>query len=88
LAIDVSQPDAISVACARGIEWAHASVICDPGGHLLAGPVRGPALLQAGCDLSTARDKSLGPRNDVLADRRPELYATQRRPSIAKEIVN
>jgi predicted amidohydrolase len=72
----------------RGIEWAQASVICDPGGRLLAGPVRGPALLQADCDLRAARDKSLGPRNDVLADRRPELYARQRRPSTAKETVN
>jgi hypothetical protein len=28
----------------------------------------------ADVDLAAARDKSLGPRNDVLADRRPELY--------------
>jgi hypothetical protein len=33
-----------------------------------------PALLVADCDLAQARDKSIGPRNDVLADRRPELY--------------
>ncbi len=71
----------------RGIEWAQASVICDPGGHVLAGPLPGPGLLQAACDLSAARDKSLGARNDVLADRRPELYATQRQ-STPKEIVN
>jgi predicted amidohydrolase len=71
----------------RGIEWAQASVICDPGGHLLAGPVQGAAMLHADCDLTTARDKSLGPRNDVLADRRPELYF-RRRTSTAKEIAN
>ena len=70
----------------RGIDWAQASVICDPGGRMLAGPVRGPALLQAGIDLDAARDKSLGSRNDVLADRRPELYAGDRQLITAKEI--
>jgi predicted amidohydrolase len=58
----------------RGIEWAQASVICDPSGRMLAGPQRGAALLRADCDLTAARDKSLGERNDVLADRRAELY--------------
>ena len=60
----------------RGIAWANASVICDPDGRLLAGPVTGTAVLCATCDLQRARDKALGPRNDVLADRRPHLYAT------------
>ena len=68
----------------RGIRWANASVICDPDGLLLAGPVAGPALLAATCDLERARDKALGPRNDVLADRRPQLYATTK----DKETVN
>jgi 5-aminopentanamidase len=71
----------------RGIEWAQASVICDPGGRMLAGPVRGPATLQANCDLTAARDKSLGLRNDVFADRRPDLYRAGR-PSTPKETVN
>lgn len=71
----------------RGIEWAQASVICDPAGRLLAGPVQGAAILRATCDLAIARDKSLGSRNDVLADRRPELYKT--RPTLEpKEIVH
>ena len=60
----------------RGIGWANASAICDPDGRLIAGPVHGPALLGAACDLERARDKALGARNDVLADRRPHLYAT------------
>jgi 5-aminopentanamidase len=59
----------------RGIRWANASVICDPDGRLLAGPVEGTALLCAACDLERARDKGLGARNDVFADRRPHLYA-------------
>jgi 5-aminopentanamidase len=71
-----------------GIEWAQASVICDPVGNMLAGPVRGAALLQATCDLTVARDKSLGLRNDVFADRRPELYAAGRQPSTRKETVS
>jgi 5-aminopentanamidase len=59
----------------RGIVWAQASAICDPDGLLVAGPVSGPGLLHASCDLRRARDKALGARNDVLADRRPELYS-------------
>jgi predicted amidohydrolase len=59
----------------RGVEWAQASVICDPDGRLLAGPQAGPGLLHATGDLARARDKRLGARNDVLADRRPHLYA-------------
>jgi predicted amidohydrolase len=71
----------------RGIDWAQASVICDPGGHVLAGPIDGPGTVMAACDLTAARDKSLGPRNDVLADRRTELY-TAGATSNAKETVN
>lgn len=82
LALAAAQVNRVYVAQAdragpeRGIRWANASVICDPDGRLLAGPVEGPALLSAGCDLERARDKALGARNDVLADRRPHLYAT------------
>lgn len=68
----------------RGIRWANASAICDPDGRLLAGPVTGPALLTAACDLERARDKALGARNHVIADRRPNLYAT----TTDKETVN
>jgi hypothetical protein len=32
-------------------------------------------VLTAACDLPRARDKSLSGDNDLLADRRPELYA-------------
>ncbi len=71
-----------------GIEWAQASAICDPGGRLLAGPVRGAELLQATCDLTAARDKSLGLRNDVFADRHPELYRSSRQPTITKETIS
>lgn len=71
----------------RGTDWAEASVICDPAGRLLAAPRSGVATLQAACHLAAARDKSLGPRNDVLRDRRTELYLTRSTPE-GKEIVH
>lgn len=58
----------------RGVDWAEASVIVNPDGRLLAGPVTGEAVLVSDLDLEKARDKSFGERNDVLADRRVDLY--------------
>ena len=68
-----------------GIDWYGGSLVCDVDGNLVAGPacVReagddGPArptVLVADVDLAAARDKRLGPFNDALADRRPELYS-------------
>ena len=60
----------------RGVEWVAGSVIAGADGWLLAGPPAAaePALLLADVDLAASRDKSIGPRNDVLADRRPALY--------------
>lgn len=60
----------------RGVEWVGGSSIIGADGQLLAGPAAGarPAILIADLDLTLARNKSIGPRNDVMADRRPELY--------------
>jgi predicted amidohydrolase len=60
----------------RGVEWTGGSVICDEFGWPLAGPVDGygAGLLVADCELARARDKAWNERNDVLGDRRPELY--------------
>lgn len=60
----------------RGVEWVGGSVICDEWGWILAGPPEnfGPGLVLADCDFSRARDKAWNKRNDVLGDRRPELY--------------
>jgi len=60
----------------RGVDWVGGSLVCDPDGALLAGPPadRAEALLLADCDLAAADDKRVSERNDVLADRRPELY--------------
>jgi predicted amidohydrolase len=65
----------------RGVRWAQASVIVDPYGSVVAGPIDGEGLLDAQLDLARARDKSWGPRNDVFADRRPELYTHLRTPT-------
>lgn len=61
----------------RGVSWISGSLIASPDGYLLAGPVLAdrPALLTADCDLPRARNKRVSERNDLLADRRPELYA-------------
>jgi len=63
----------------RGVGWVSGSSILGPDGYPLAGPVLQdrPTVLIADCDLSAARDKATGPRNDVHRDRRPDLYATR-----------
>lgn len=59
----------------RGVDWIGGSVICDPDGYLVAGPALGEeTLLVADVDLERALDKSAGQYNDVLADRRTDLY--------------
>lgn len=60
----------------RGEGWTGGSVIAGPDGYPLAGPVLAdrPALIVADCDLNEARDKAVGPRNDIHADRRTDLY--------------
>jgi predicted amidohydrolase len=60
----------------RGVEWVGGSVVCDEWGWILAGPPSdfGPGLVLAECDLARARAKAWNERNDVLGDRRPELY--------------
>jgi predicted amidohydrolase len=60
----------------RGVGWVGGSVIVDADGWPLAGGVASEltATFLAECDLSAALDKGISPNNDVLADRRPELY--------------
>jgi predicted amidohydrolase len=67
----------------RGVDWVGGSVIVDPDGWPLAGPRPGDEehLLTADCALGVARDKAISERNDVLADRRPQLYAEVVAPS-------
>jgi predicted amidohydrolase len=71
----------------RGIEWVGRSVIADPDGDVLAGPPGDrEQLLLADCDFRRARDKRWpGTENDVLADRRPDLYRYHEPPDGADE---
>ncbi len=61
----------------RGVEWVSGTVIVGADGFPLAGPVCAdePTTILARCGLQLARDKRTSERNDVFADRRPELYA-------------
>lgn len=64
------------VGTERGVDWTGGSVIVDIDGFPIAGPAAPDeaVTLIARCRLDDARDKRLNERNDVLADRRPELY--------------
>jgi 5-aminopentanamidase len=61
----------------RGVSWVSGSLIAAPSGATLVGPVLAdrPAVLAAECSLELARDKRVSDHNDLIADRRPELYS-------------
>lgn len=63
----------------RGVTFEGQSVVVDPDGVPLAGPLpdSGSHSATADCDLARARDKALTSRDDVLADRRPDVYGEQ-----------
>jgi predicted amidohydrolase len=60
----------------RGVEWVGGSVIIDPDGWPLAGPLASDQeiTIAADCELASAADKCISERNNVLTDRRPSLY--------------
>lgn len=61
----------------RGQRWTGGSVIIDADGFPAAGPnLDAATTLIADVKLPDARDKHISARNDVHADRRPELYRT------------
>jgi predicted amidohydrolase len=72
----VAACDRSGSAAERGVPWTGGSVIVDLDGFPVAGPATetDEDLLVADCALASARDKGLGEHNDVLGDRRPELY--------------
>lgn len=58
-----------------GADWVGGSLIVGQDGFPLTPTAYGrPALLSAEVDLEASRDKSLGPFNDVVRDRRPAVY--------------
>lgn len=65
----------------RGVGWVGGTVIIDPDGWPVRDLVLGrESTVAADLDLVVARDKRISERNDVHADRRPELYAAVARP--------
>lgn len=84
-AIANANANRVFVACAdragteRGVSFEGQSVIVDPDGVPVAGPapITGEHTLAADCDLSRARMKELTPRDDALADRRPDVYGLE-----------
>jgi predicted amidohydrolase len=60
----------------RGVDWVGGTSLLAPSGFPLAGAraSSAPQLLRASVDLAEARDKRIGERNDVLADRRSDVY--------------
>jgi predicted amidohydrolase len=63
----------------RGVSWIGGSLIAGPDGYPLAGPAEPgqPAVLSVDCDLAQARDKRINENNDLLADRRADLYQAE-----------
>jgi predicted amidohydrolase len=61
----------------RGVSWVGGTVILGPDGYPLAGPLAkdAPAVVTAECDLPRAQHKKISTHNDVLGDRRPDLYS-------------
>jgi predicted amidohydrolase len=55
----------------RGVHWTGGTAVISQDGWISATPVDGPI---ASAVLDISNDKSLGARNDLFADRRPELY--------------
>jgi predicted amidohydrolase len=81
IAMAAARVNRVAIACCdrtgveRGQRWTEGSTIVGVDGWLLAeaGPGEGEAT--ADIDLTGARVKLLGERNDAFDDRRPELYA-------------
>jgi predicted amidohydrolase len=83
LAMATARLNGIFLACCdhsgseRETAFDGGTVIVSRNGWLAAGPPKdyGEGIVVADCDLESARDKKRGERNDLFADRRPELYA-------------
>ncbi|MFG1926066.1 nitrilase-related carbon-nitrogen hydrolase [Cryptosporangium sp. NPDC048952] len=58
----------------RGQAWTEGTAIVDPDGWVVASAGPGVVSLTADLDLNAARRKSISATNDVLADRRTDVY--------------
>jgi predicted amidohydrolase len=79
IAMGAARVNHLPIACCdrrgeeRGQRWNQASVVIGADGWPIA-QADGEGVAIARFDLAATRDKSVSPRNDLLADRRPELY--------------
>ncbi len=80
IAMAAARANRVFVACCdrvgleRGQQWTGGTTIIDPSGWVIANTLEaGPAT--ADVDLALARRKGWSALNDVLGDRRPELYS-------------
>jgi predicted amidohydrolase len=68
----------IAVACRtgseRGVDWIDRSVVIGPDGYPLAEATRGIGIVFADVETGAASNKKISDNNDVLADRRTDLY--------------
>ena len=87
IAMATARTNRLFIACCdrtgteRGQRWTAGTSIIDHAGWIRATPDGGLALAEL--DLAAARTKSLTELADVMADRRPELYAAVAEPSAA-----
>lgn len=72
----------------RGVVWIGGSAIIDNNGVVMDKYPEdfGPKLLMAACDLTQADNKVRGSRNNLLSDRRPEIYPSNGRGPAVQEI--
>jgi predicted amidohydrolase len=79
IAMAAARTNHLPIACCdrtgveRGQRWNEATTVLSADGWPVGGPGEG-GLLVADVDLARSADKRVSPRNDLLADRRPELY--------------
>lgn len=79
-AMNAARLNKVAVACCdrtgteRGVRWTEGTCIVDEQGWVVSAV--GPGVGTAGAELDPrlARDKRISERNDLMADRRPELY--------------
>ena len=82
LAIAQAYSNRVAVACANrvgtegGISYVGRSILVDAHGNIVSRPAsrRQSATLMGQIDMKASRDKSHGPRSDLFADRRGDLY--------------
>jgi predicted amidohydrolase len=79
IAMGAARVNRMAIACCdrsgleRGQAWNEASAVIGPDGWIRA-RVDGGGCAVADLDLADSRLKTISPRNDVLADRRPDVY--------------